>query len=235
MAKRRFYNQSDKRMFPRYDNNPRFDSRTRNYGPEAGMVSNRGYNDRSFGDMSMTYGDYSNNPNMRSKSARGRSRTNAIIRNDEMYYNDEGGYSSDKFADRYTDPRGYYGSDRYSDRDGYIDHRYSDRDGYYADRNGYYDRKDQKRYDRFDDLYRQDRPSYYGRKADMRMHSGYGDHLIGEDRTAPALLPRRVIEDNYDSPYNYMGDNPADLYMGVQNQLRQDGRDMRRIFKPGKY
>lgn len=34
---------------------------------------------------------------------------------------------------------------------------------------------------------------------------------------------------------NYMNHSEADLYMGVQKQMKQDRADFQKAFKPGKY
>lgn len=72
-------------------------------------------------------------------------------------------------------------------------------------------------------------------------HGGYGvtmnedSRMIGDDWSAPALLPRMVMDKDWPQAHNYMNYGEADLFMGVQKQLKEDGSDMKREFKAGKY
>jgi len=72
-------------------------------------------------------------------------------------------------------------------------------------------------------------------------HGGYGvtkntdSGMIHDDWGAPALLPQRVIDRDWPKAGNYMNYGEEDLFIGVQKQLNEDGQDMRREFKPGKY
>lgn len=72
---------------------------------------------------------------------------------------------------------------------------------------------------------------FYGREKEMNEDS----HMIHDDWSAPALLPQRVIDRDWPKNNNYMKYGEADLFMGVQKQLNEDGADMRRENKPKKY
>lgn len=65
----------------------------------------------------------------------------------------------------------------------------------------------------------------------------YMGHMISEDHSAPALLPREVIDREW--PVAYKGDVMAgkinDLFSGVQAQLDEDEADMARELGPKKY
>jgi len=62
-----------------------------------------------------------------------------------------------------------------------------------------------------------------------------GSQMISEDRSAPCLLPRNVIDRDWPRGHNYISMGEADLFMGVQKQLHKDQEDMRREFNPKKY
>ena len=75
---------------------------------------------------------------------------------------------------------------------------------------------------------------YKGEKeAERMMHHDAG--MINDDMSAPALLPRHVIEKYWAEPaYSSMG-MVDDLYSGVQRQMKEDSEDMRKIYSPKKY
>lgn len=80
------------------------------------------------------------------------------------------------------------------------------------------------------------------RKGMMRRDSGetegmkkYGGGMIHDDMSAPDLLPRHVIDQYWSKAPEYNRGYVEDLYKGVQNQMHEDERDMRKIAKAGKY
>jgi len=72
---------------------------------------------------------------------------------------------------------------------------------------------------------------YYNDKAAM-MRAGM---MISEDRGAPCNLPRSVIQREYPQTMSYMDKSIADLYSGVEEQMRKDGSDFKKILDPAKY
>lgn len=78
------------------------------------------------------------------------------------------------------------------------------------------------------------RESYSGYKESRRMMARDGA-MIREDMSAPALLPRRVIDEYWPSAVNYDVGYVDDLFYGAQKQMHEDYDDLRREMKPGKY
>jgi hypothetical protein len=78
------------------------------------------------------------------------------------------------------------------------------------------------------------RESYSGYKESRRMMARDGG-MIREDMSAPALLPRHVIDEYWSAAPNYNMGYVEDLYDGAQKQMHEDYADMRREAKPGKY
>lgn len=78
------------------------------------------------------------------------------------------------------------------------------------------------------------RESYSGYKESRRMMARDGA-MIREDMGAPALLPRRVIDEYWPSAVNYDMGYVDDLFYGAQKQMHEDYDDLRREMKPGKY
>lgn len=74
---------------------------------------------------------------------------------------------------------------------------------------------------------------FYNMNGREAMREGSG--MIKEDRSAPSNLPREMIDKYWPDGQYYMGIHEADLFMGSQKQLREDGQGMRREAKPGKY
>jgi hypothetical protein len=68
-------------------------------------------------------------------------------------------------------------------------------------------------------------------------HSMGGVAMIADDWSAPALLPRNVIDRNWprSHDYDYMGGHINDLFTGVQDQIGDDVSDLRREMNPKKY
>lgn len=59
--------------------------------------------------------------------------------------------------------------------------------------------------------------------------------MIREDWSKPCLLPTEIIDKDWARNANYMKNGEADLFMGVQKQLKEDGEGFKKAFKPGKY
>lgn len=59
--------------------------------------------------------------------------------------------------------------------------------------------------------------------------------MIHDDWSAPALLPRQVIDKEWPARHQYSGGYVDDLFMGVSKQLSEDASDLKRIMKPKKY
>jgi hypothetical protein len=59
--------------------------------------------------------------------------------------------------------------------------------------------------------------------------------MIREDFSAPSLLPRDVKDVYWPKSQLYMNGGIQDLFMGVHDQLREDGEDLKRVFGPKKY
>lgn len=78
------------------------------------------------------------------------------------------------------------------------------------------------------------RESYSGYKESRRMMARDGA-MIREDMAAPALLPRRVIDEYWPKAVNYDMGYVDDLFYGAQKQMHEDYDDLRREMKPGKY
>ena len=73
---------------------------------------------------------------------------------------------------------------------------------------------------------------YFESKSQMKEYSS----MIREDRQAPCLLPRDVIDKYWDMAPRYdLGAIKKDLFQGAQEQLKTDAADIKKIFKPGKY
>ena len=78
------------------------------------------------------------------------------------------------------------------------------------------------------------REAYSGRKESRRMMARDGA-MIKEDMSAPALLPRRVIEEYWPQAHNYNMGYVDDLFYGAQKQMHEDYNDLGREMKPKKY
>jgi hypothetical protein len=78
------------------------------------------------------------------------------------------------------------------------------------------------------------RESYSGYKESRRMMARDGA-MIREEMDAPALLPRRVIDEYWPKAVNYDMGYVDDLFYGAQKQMHEDYDDLRREMKPGKY
>lgn len=71
---------------------------------------------------------------------------------------------------------------------------------------------------------------YKSAKSEMRRDGA----MIHEDRSAPCLLPRNVIDREWPSHRGYMPKAPMDLFDGANAQLHEDERDVRRELRPTK-
>ncbi|HEY5268696.1 MAG TPA: hypothetical protein VII94_06290 [Candidatus Saccharimonadales bacterium] len=78
------------------------------------------------------------------------------------------------------------------------------------------------------------RESYSGYKESRRMMARDGS-MIREDFSAPALLPRGVIDEYWPKANNYHMGYVEDLFYGVQKQMHEDYDDLGREMKPKKY
>jgi hypothetical protein len=78
------------------------------------------------------------------------------------------------------------------------------------------------------------REAYSGYKESRRMMARDGA-MIREDMSAPALLPRHVIDEYWARAPRYDMGYVDDLFYGAQKQMHEDYDDLRREEKPGKY
>ena len=78
------------------------------------------------------------------------------------------------------------------------------------------------------------REAYSGYKESRKMMARDGA-MIREDMSAPALLPRQVIDEYWASAPRYDMGYVDDLFYGAQKQMHEDYADLRREEKPGKY
>jgi hypothetical protein len=75
-----------------------------------------------------------------------------------------------------------------------------------------------------------------------RMEDSYNDRgrasgnygMLHEDPSAPALLPRNVMQKYYGNPHYSAPESAPDLYMGVERMLEADNRDFKKAFKLSK-
>lgn len=58
--------------------------------------------------------------------------------------------------------------------------------------------------------------------------------MINEDMSAPALLPRNVIDKYWEETPSYMQHIELDLFRGVEKQMKKDRSDFSREFFPHK-
>lgn len=72
---------------------------------------------------------------------------------------------------------------------------------------------------------------YYSSDESKNMNRDAG--MIREDRSAPCLLPRQVIDKDWPRTEVYMKEGAADLFMGVQKQMSQDKSDMNKASAQG--
>lgn len=59
--------------------------------------------------------------------------------------------------------------------------------------------------------------------------------MMSEDRSAPANLPRHIIDSYYPAAEYGMPGGIGNLFTGAQKQMAEDKRDLHKEFKPGKY
>jgi hypothetical protein len=78
------------------------------------------------------------------------------------------------------------------------------------------------------------RESYVGYKESRRMMARDGA-MIREDMSAPALLPRNVIDEYWPRAANYHMGYVDDLFYGAQKQMHEDYADFGREMEPKKY
>lgn len=78
------------------------------------------------------------------------------------------------------------------------------------------------------------REAYVGYKESRKMMARDGA-MIQEDMSAPALLPRRVIDEYWPRANNYNMGYVEDLFYGAQKQMHEDYDDLGREMKPKKY
>lgn len=78
------------------------------------------------------------------------------------------------------------------------------------------------------------RESYSGYKESRRMMARDGA-MIREDMSAPALLPRGVIDQYWPRAANYHMGYVDDLFYGAQKQMHEDYADFGREMEPKKY
>lgn len=75
-----------------------------------------------------------------------------------------------------------------------------------------------------------------GSKNSTIMGSNAAMHLISEDYSKRALLPTEVMQKPFGPSYgNTTGNIPADLFIGVERQMAQTGREFAREVKPSKF
>lgn len=78
------------------------------------------------------------------------------------------------------------------------------------------------------------RESYSGYKESRSMMARDGA-MIREDFSAPALLPRNVIDEYWPRANNYHMGYVEDLFYGAQKQMHEDYDDLGRAMGPKKY
>jgi hypothetical protein len=59
--------------------------------------------------------------------------------------------------------------------------------------------------------------------------------MIAEDRSAPCLLPRNIIDKEWEQGSSYHMGMVDTLYEGVQIQIREDSADFKKAYSPKKY
>lgn len=78
------------------------------------------------------------------------------------------------------------------------------------------------------------RESYSGYKESRKMMARDGA-MIREDRSAPCMLPRNVIDEYWPRAANYNAGYVDDLFYGAQKQMHEDYEDLKMETRPGKY
>ncbi len=78
------------------------------------------------------------------------------------------------------------------------------------------------------------REAYSGYKESRKMMARDGA-MIKEDMSAPALLPRQVIDQYWPKAMNYNMGYVEDLFYGAEKQMHEDYKDLGREMKPKKY
>lgn len=78
------------------------------------------------------------------------------------------------------------------------------------------------------------REAYSGYKESRKMMARDGA-MIKEDMSAPALLPRNVIDQYWPKAANYNMGYVDDLFYGAQKQMHEDYDDFGREMGPKKY
>lgn len=78
------------------------------------------------------------------------------------------------------------------------------------------------------------REAYAGYKESRKMMARDGA-MIKEDMSAPALLPRHVIDEYWPKAANYHMGYVDDLFYGAQKQMHEDYEDLGREMEPKKY
>jgi hypothetical protein len=78
------------------------------------------------------------------------------------------------------------------------------------------------------------REAYSGYKESRRMMARDGA-MIREDMSAPALLPKNVIDEYWPRAANYHMGYVDDLFYGAQKQMHEDYADFGREMDPKKY
>lgn len=86
-----------------------------------------------------------------------------------------------------------------------------------------------------------------GMMKKMRMHEEYAgaemakkqaaedSMMIRDDYSQPCLLPSGAVDRDWPNDGRFYLGREQDLFNGVQKQLSEDGSDMRKVYKPGKY
>lgn len=78
------------------------------------------------------------------------------------------------------------------------------------------------------------REEYAG--AEMAKKQAVEDSMmIRDDWAQPCLLPSRAIDRDWPNDGRFYLGREQDLFNGVQKSLAEDARDMRKVYKPGKY
>lgn len=75
---------------------------------------------------------------------------------------------------------------------------------------------------------------YSTRGESMKTLQG-DSRMIHEDRSAPCLLPREVMDKDWPRATMYSPTIPSDLFTEANKQMKADEREFRSAFKPGKY
>jgi hypothetical protein len=78
------------------------------------------------------------------------------------------------------------------------------------------------------------REAYSGYKESRKMMARDGA-MLKEDMSAPALMPRGIIDEYWPKAHNYHMGYVDDLFYGAQKQMHEDYADLGKEMDPKKY